>query len=81
MTEPMENPTESVTSAELAEVIAEMEEYRQRLVQDITEAAQKAKLTKSQMTAAMAPDLELIDSKLQQLREQHVQLSAKWWLS
>ena len=77
MTEPMENPTESVTSAELAEVIAEMEEYRQRLVQDITEAAQKAKLTKSQMTAAMAPDLELIDSKLQQLREQHAQLSAK----
>jgi hypothetical protein len=54
-----------------------MEEYRERLVQDITEAAQKAKLTKSQMTAAMAPDLELIDSKLQQLRDQHAQLSAK----
>ena len=77
MTESIENPTESATSAELVEVIAEMEEYRQRLVQDITEAAQKAKLTKSQMTAAMAPDLELIDSKLQQLREQQAQLSAK----
>jgi hypothetical protein len=77
MTESIENSTESVTAAELAEVIAEMEEYRERLVQDITGAAQKAKLTKSQMTAAMAPDLELIDSKLQQLRDQHAQLSAK----
>jgi hypothetical protein len=77
MTEPIENPTETVTAAELAEVIAEMEEYRERLVQDITEAAQKAKLTKSQMTAAMSPDLELIDNKLQQLRDQHAQLSAK----
>jgi hypothetical protein len=76
MTESIENPTESVTAAELAEVIAEMEEYRERLVQDITEAAQKAKLTKSQMTAAMSPDLELIDGKLQQLRDQHAQLSA-----
>jgi hypothetical protein len=77
MTESVENPTTPVTAAELAEVIAEMEEYRGRLVQDITEAAQKAKLTKSQMTAAMSPDLELIDSKLQQLRDQHAQLSAK----
>jgi hypothetical protein len=76
MTESIENSTESVTAAELAEVIAEMEEYRERLVQDITEAAQKAKLTKSQMTAAMSPDLELIDGKLQQLRDQHAQLSA-----
>jgi hypothetical protein len=76
MTESIENLTESVTAAELAEVIAEMEEYRERLVQDITEAAQKAKLTKSQMTAAMSPDLELIDGKLQQLRDQHAQLSA-----
>jgi hypothetical protein len=76
MTESIENPTQPVTAAELAEVIAEMEEYRERLVQDITEAAQKAKLTKSQMTAAMAPDLELIDRKLQQLRDQQAQLSA-----
>jgi hypothetical protein len=76
MTESTENSLESVTATELAEVIAEMEEYRERLVQDITEAAQKAKLTKSQMTAAMSPDLELIDNKLQQLREQHAQLSA-----
>jgi hypothetical protein len=73
MTESPENL--QVTAAELTEIIAEMEEYRERLVQDITEAAQKAKLTKSQMTAAMAPDLELIDSKLQQLRDQYAQLS------
>ena len=77
MTESIENPTESVSATELAEIITEMEKYRERLVQDITEAAQKAKLTKSQMTAAMSPDLELIDSKLQQLRDQHAQLSAK----
>jgi hypothetical protein len=77
MTESVENPTTPVTASELAEVITEMEEYRGRLVQDITEAAQKAKLTKSQMTAAMSPDLKLIDSKLQQLRDQHAQLSAK----
>ncbi len=76
MTESIETPAESASATELAEVITEMEQYRERLVQDITEAAQKAKLTKSQMTAAMAPDLELIDSKLQQLRDQHAQLSA-----
>jgi flagellar biosynthesis chaperone FliJ len=63
------------TAADLAEIIAEMEAYRERLVQDVTEAAQKAKLTKAQMMVAMGADLDLIDSKIQQLRDQHAQLT------
>jgi hypothetical protein len=72
----MTDHNNTATNADLAEIIAELEEYRTRLVQDITEAAQKAKLTKSQMTAAMAPDLELIDQKLTQLRAQQTSLDA-----
>ena len=38
-----ENP---VTSEDLAELIVEFEKYRDRLVNDTTEAAKKAKLSK-----------------------------------
>jgi uncharacterized protein involved in exopolysaccharide biosynthesis len=72
----MTESTAPATAADLAEVIAEMEAYRDRLLQDVTDAAQRAKLTKAQMMTAMGSDLDLIESKLQQLREQHAALTA-----
>jgi len=68
-----ENP---VTAAELTELIAEFEKYRDRLVNDTTEAAKKAKLSKKATMAKLEPQLADIDTKLQRLREQQANLSA-----
>ena len=68
-----ENP---VTAEELAELIVEFEKYRDRLVNDTTEAAKKAKLSKKATMAKLEPQLADIDTKLQRLREQQANLSA-----
>lgn len=65
MTEPTTASTEDIT-----EVIAELEQYRDRLVQESTETAKKAKLTKSALEAQLAPELEKIEAALTQLRLQ-----------
>ena len=65
-----------VTAADLAELIVEFEQYRDRLVNDTTEAAKKAKLSKKATMAKLEPQLADIDAKLQRLREQHANLSA-----
>ena len=65
MTEPTTASTEDIT-----EVIAELEQYRDRLIQESTETAQKAKLTKSALEAQLAPELEKIEAALTQLRLQ-----------
>ena len=65
-----------VTAEELAELIVEFEKYRDRLVNDTTKAAKKAKLSKKTTMAKLEPQLAEIDTKLQRLREQHANLSA-----
>ena len=65
-----------VTAADLAELIVEFEQYRERLVSDTTEAAKKAKLSKKATMAKLEPQLADIDAKLERLREQHANLSA-----
>jgi hypothetical protein len=65
MTEPTTASTEDIT-----EVIAELEQYRDRLIQESTETAKKAKLTKSALEAQLAPELEKIEAALTQLRLQ-----------
>ncbi|MEL6493781.1 MAG: hypothetical protein AAFQ41_01495 [Cyanobacteria bacterium J06623_7] len=65
-----------VTAADLAELIVEFEKYRQRLIEDTTEAAKKAKLSKKATMAKLEPQLADIDAKLQRLREQQANLSA-----
>ena len=65
MTEPTTASTQDIT-----EVIAELEQYRDRLVQESTETAKKAKLTKSALEAQLAPELEKIEAALTQLRLQ-----------
>lgn len=65
-----------VTAEDLAELIVEFEQYRDRLVNDTTEAAKKAKLSKKATMAKLEPKLADIDAKLQRLREQHANLTA-----
>ncbi len=65
------NDSNSVTAEELAEVIQEFEQYRERLISDMTNAAQKAKLPKSKMMTKLEPELAQIDTALEKLRAQY----------
>ncbi|MGL6340213.1 MAG: hypothetical protein ACRC80_13880 [Waterburya sp.] len=64
-----------VTAEDLAEVISEMEKYRDRLVDETMEAAKKAKLSKKATMAKLEPQLADIDAKLEFLRQQQANLS------
>ena len=55
---------------ELAEVIAEFEQYRERLVSETMTAAQKAKLPQKAAMAKIEPELAKIDAGLESLRAQ-----------
>lgn len=68
--------TGQINAEELAEVIKELESYRERLVNDTMAAAQKAKMSKSHTMAQLEPQLAEIDAKLQQWRELHTTLTA-----
>ncbi|KAB8333218.1 hypothetical protein SD80_015305 [Scytonema tolypothrichoides VB-61278] len=66
MTETSENtPTEQ----ELSEVIAEFEEYRERLISQTLATAQKAKVMKATALAHLEPELAKIDAVLKELRD------------
>lgn len=66
----------SGTAEEIAEVIEEFEQYRERLVRETLETAQKAKLPKTKVMSQLEPELAKIDTILQQLREQQATLNA-----
>jgi DNA repair exonuclease SbcCD ATPase subunit len=63
------------SSEDLAEVIAELEQYRERLLNDTLEVAQRAKIMKSVAMARLEPELTKIDATLQALRNQQAALS------
>lgn len=65
MTEPTAASTQDIT-----EVIAELEQYRDRLVADSSETAKKAQMTECAMMAQLQPELEKIDTTLAHLRTQ-----------
>jgi hypothetical protein len=67
--------TDNITSQDVAEVIAELELYRKRLVQETTETAKRAKLMRVNVMAQLEPELAKIDSALQELRNQQAALS------
>jgi predicted nucleic acid-binding Zn-ribbon protein len=70
--------TESTAPAsleELEEAIAELQEYRDRLVSDMTNMAQKAKVSKSQMMSSLEPELQQIDQALENLQTQKTSLA------
>ncbi len=64
-------PSEPSAQA-VAEVIAELEAYRERLIEDFTTAAKKAKLPKSMAMAQLKshPEIVKIEASLSQLRGQ-----------
>lgn len=67
--ETVANSTETNVE-EVAEVIAEFEKYRERLVNETMTAAQKAKLPQKAAMAKIEPELAKIDSGLETLRAQ-----------
>lgn len=67
-------PLDGATPQELAEAIAELEQYRERLESDTLLMAQRAKVAKSQALASLKPQLDVIDAQLEALRQQHATL-------
>jgi capsule polysaccharide export protein KpsE/RkpR len=67
--------TEPATPQDLLETIQEFEQYRQRLIEELTSAAQKAKLPKSKLMARLEENLTPIDATLETLRSQLVVLT------
>jgi len=55
---------------ELAEMISELEQYRERIVNETLATAQRAKIMKNQALATLEPNLAKIDATLQSLRQQ-----------
>ncbi|MBD2213431.1 hypothetical protein H6G27_26675 [Nostoc linckia FACHB-104] len=64
------------SSEELNLAIAELEEYRERLVNDTLSMAQKAKVMKAQALASLQPQLAQIDATLESLRQQQSTLTS-----
>jgi hypothetical protein len=64
------NSLEEATPQELAEMISELEQFRERIVNDTLATAQRAKIMKSQALATLEPNLAKIDTTLQTLRQQ-----------
>jgi DNA-binding protein H-NS len=63
------------TAQEVAEVIAEFEQYRERLLSETIAGAQKAKLPQKPALAKIEPELAQIDAALQNLRAQQAVLT------
>ena len=63
------NSLEEATPQELAEMISELEQFRERIVNDTLATAQRAKVMKSQALATLEPNLAKIDSTLHTLRQ------------
>lgn len=70
------NPLDQATAQELTEMITELEQYRERLVNDTLSMAQRAKIMKSQAMATLEPSLAQIDANLEALRQRQSGLTA-----
>ncbi|NJK51532.1 MAG: hypothetical protein HC936_00055 [Leptolyngbyaceae cyanobacterium SU_3_3] len=68
---------EQATPQELTEIIAELEQYRERLVNDTLSMAQRAKVMKAQAMASLEPNLAKIDTTLETLRQRQATLSTE----
>ena len=75
MTEASESNNKPATASELAEMISEFEQYRDRLLSETMTAAKKAKLPQKTALAQLEPQLAQIDATLARLREQHAVLT------
>jgi hypothetical protein len=70
------NANDPVNPEELAEVIVEFEQYRERLYRETMDAAQKAKLSKKATIEKLEPELAKLDAIIEQLRTQQATLTA-----
>ncbi|WP_373539357.1 hypothetical protein [Chamaesiphon sp.] len=68
--------TAEITATELADIIAELQQYRDRLVHDTTDAIHKARLPKAKALAQLEPELLKIDAMMQDLHDRHAALIA-----
>lgn len=68
------NPIDQASPEELTEVITELEQYRERLVNDTLSMAQKAKVMKTQAMTSLEPQLAQIDAQLEALRRRQTTL-------
>ena len=64
------------TAEEIAEVIQEFEQYRERLVSETMTAAQKAKLPQKAAMTKIEPELAQIDASLASLRDRLATMTA-----
>ena len=64
------------TAEEIAEVIQEFEQYRERLVSETMTAAQKAKLPQKAAMTKIEPELAQIDASLSSLRDRLATMTA-----
>jgi hypothetical protein len=68
--------TEKVTAQELAEVIEEFKQYRERLLNETMETAKRAKLMKSAVMAKLEPELAKIDETIKTLQDRQASLTS-----
>jgi hypothetical protein len=72
---PESTPIDRATSEELAEIITELEQYRERLVSDTLAMAQRAKIMKAKAMETLEPSLSQIDVQLEALRQRQATLN------
>ncbi|NJN22003.1 MAG: hypothetical protein HC812_13510 [Leptolyngbya sp. RL_3_1] len=70
-------PIEQANLEELTSAIAELQEYRDRLVNETISAAKKAKVMKGQAQNNLEPTLAKIDAMLAELRQRQATLTNK----
>ncbi|MDJ0635558.1 MAG: hypothetical protein QNJ34_20385 [Xenococcaceae cyanobacterium MO_188.B29] len=75
MTEASQSTNKPATAEEIAAVITEFEQYRERLLNETMAAAKKAKLPQKTALAQLEPQLAKIDLTLEKLREQKATLT------
>jgi hypothetical protein len=66
---------DQATPEEIAQMITELERYRERLVNDSLTMAKRAKIMQSQAQARLEPGLTQIDALLSTLREKQATLT------
>jgi hypothetical protein len=75
MTDSEMTATEQATAQELAEVIEDFKQYRERLLNETLETAKRAKLMKSAVMAKLEPELAKIDETIKTLQARQVALT------
>lgn len=72
-----ETSQETASTAEIDEVIAELEMYRERIINEVLEMGKKIKLSKKAVTAHLEnnPEIAKIDAALTVLKNQDKELS------